>query len=173
MPGDPNVIRTGQVWPGGYPGTPDSVLGGARRGFPEGTLKAIAQSGVGGSQYVTNPSMLTYPLKGVTYVELPSGGTYKDMALNGSGILIVHNAAKNAQMRNIAPSTFTGLIIADDVIKIKNIIIGAVVGLSSNPPSGKFIGNGDGQVLYSSQAIRNALGSALRNVRPVVLAWRE
>ncbi|MBI4536294.1 MAG: hypothetical protein HY708_08445 [Ignavibacteriae bacterium] len=157
-PANPNTIATGQVWPGGYPGTPDSVLGGSSLGFPEGTLKAIAQSGIGGSQYVTNPSLLTFPLQGVTYVELPSGGTWQSMNLDGTGILIVHNNWKNAAMKNLNSGTFTGLLIADDVIHIHTIIIGALVALSPNPSQGNCIGNGSGQVLYSGDAILNATG---------------
>jgi hypothetical protein len=159
-PGNPNIIATGQVWPGGYPGTPDSVLGGSSRGYPEGRLKAIAQSGIGGSQYVTNPNLLTTPLRGVTYVELPSGGTWQSMDITGTGILIVHNTAKNAGMKNLNQGTFTGLVIADDVVHIHSTIIGGLICLTPAPSEGNCIGNGNGDVLYSSEAIISATGGA-------------
>jgi len=55
---------------GGFPNTPDKVMG-----FAEGKLKEIAQSGKNGAQYVTHPDALTFPLAGVTYIELASGAT--------------------------------------------------------------------------------------------------
>jgi hypothetical protein len=158
-PGSPSIIATMQTWPGGYPGSPDSILGGASQGFPEGTLKAIAQSRIGGSQYVTDPSLLTRPFQGVTYVELPSGGLWQSMDISGSGILVVHNSAKNAGMKNLNSGTFKGLMIADDVVHIHTDIIGGLICLSPAPSEGNCIGNGNGRVLYSSEAITRATGS--------------
>ncbi len=57
-------------------------MGGTSAGFPSGFLKSYAQSGSGGSQYVTNPSSLTYPLTGVTYVEI--SGTWNSANITGS-----------------------------------------------------------------------------------------
>lgn len=157
-PGNANIIKTNQVWPGGYPGTPDSVLGGAVNGYPEGTLKAIAMSGAGGSQYATNPNTLTSPLRGVTYVELPPGGVWQSMNIAGSGILIVHNSSKNAGMKNLNSGVFKGLIIADDVVHIHTTIIGGLIAITPNPSEGNCIGNGSGQVRYSTEAIVQATG---------------
>ncbi len=178
-PGNSNIIKTNQVWPGGYPGTPDSVLGGASNGYPEGTLKAIAASGVGGSQYATNPSTLTSPLRGVTYVELPPGGVWQSMNISGSGILIVHNNSKNAGMKNLNSGVFKGLIIADDVVHIHTTIIGGLIALSPNPSEGNCIGNGSGEVLYSTEAIVQATGGIGGNSSQAgastgaVVAWWE
>jgi hypothetical protein len=48
---------------------------------------------------------------------------------------------------------FRGLIIADDIIHIHADIIGAVVSLTTNPSAGNVIGNGNGTVKFSSEAI--------------------
>lgn len=155
-PADLAVVSQLQTWPGGYPGTPDSLLGGITGGFPEGTLKAIAQSGANGSQYATNPSTLTYPLTGVTYVELPSGGTWQSMDISGSGILIVHNAAKNAIMKNLNSGTFSGIIIGDDILHVHATIIGCIISISPSPSSGNTVGDGNGNVLFSQESVVNA-----------------
>ncbi|MEK7671903.1 MAG: hypothetical protein AAB344_06765 [Bacteroidota bacterium] len=159
-PGNANIIATNSTWPDGYPGSPDSVLGGTSQGFPEGTLKSIAQSGIGGSQYVTNPSLLAAPFRGVTYVELPSGGLWQSMDITGSGILIVHNSAKNAGMKNLNSGTFRGLVIADDVVHIHTNIDGGLICLAPSPSEGNCIGNGNGNMFYSSEAISSATGNA-------------
>ncbi|MDQ7818563.1 MAG: hypothetical protein RDU14_16175 [Melioribacteraceae bacterium] len=151
-----NYRLESQSYPGGYPTSPDGVLGGAANGFTDGTLKALSQSGWNGSQYVTNPSSLTFPLSGVTYVELTSGGTWNPANINGSGILIVHNTSGNAKIKNLNSGTFKGLLIADDIIHIHTNIIGAVVALSPSPSDGNCIGNGNGDVLFSRAAINQA-----------------
>lgn len=151
-----NVRLEEQSYPGGYPSTPDGVLGGTAMGYPPGTLKSLALSGAGGSQYVTNPSLLTYPLKGVTYVELPAGGTWNPANIDGEGILVIHNSSNDAAIKNINWGTFKGLLIADDIVHIHNNIIGAVVGLSPSPSSGNQIGNGTGTIKYSREAIMQA-----------------
>ncbi|MBZ0180627.1 MAG: hypothetical protein K8F36_15185 [Melioribacteraceae bacterium] len=160
------TVATNQTYPGGFPTSPDSILGGSAEGFPPGYLKAIAQSGANGSQYTTNPNTLTTPLKGVTFVELPDGGTWNPANITGEGILIVHNSNLNAAIKNINHGTFKGLVIADDIIHIHNDIIGAVIALSPSPSDGNCIGNGQGNVLYSSEAIQNATGKALGGGTP-------
>ncbi len=184
-PSDSVVIRTNQTWPGGvYPGSPDSVLGGSAAGFPEGTLKAIAKNGMGGSQYATNPSTLTYPLRGVTYVELPasgSGQTWNPANITGSGILIVHNASKNAIIKNLQVDNnknFKGLLIADEVDKLNGAVIyGAVFSLKSAAALGNVIGNGIGEVYFSTAAVGAALTSWLKTTtvgsRNNIIAWWE
>jgi hypothetical protein len=150
-PANPGVYEENAAWQGGFPATPDSVMGGASQGFPEGKLKALAQSGANGGQYVTNPASLTFPLSGVTYVELPSGDTWQSMDFGAStGILVVHNSARNATIKNLNSGTFKGLIIADDVDKIHCSILGGVVVLKS---IGNCIGNGTGNVKYCSALI--------------------
>jgi hypothetical protein len=178
-PADTSVVRANQP-AGDYPGSPDSVLGGADAGFPEGTLKSIALSGYAGSQYTTDPATLHYPLSGVTYVELPTGGTWMSPNINGSGILIVHDSTKDAIMKNMSPSTFAGLLICDDISHINATftIIGAVVGLTPDPSKTNEIGNGNSNILYSGAAIANAIATITGDL-PVntfsdkVLAWWE
>ncbi|GAB1349070.1 hypothetical protein MASR1M107_12830 [Ignavibacteriales bacterium] len=178
-PANVNTIATLQTYPGGYPTSPDSIMGGPSNGYTEGKLKAMAMSGVGGSQYVTNPALLTYPLKGVTYVELPSGGSWSPANIDGSGILVVHNTALNAEMKNVNSGTFKGVLIADDIIHIHNTIIGAVISMSPLPSAGNCIGNGSGEILYSSEAIRNATnagtggGNSLVSSSMKVVYWWE
>lgn len=153
-PVNPSVVETGAVWPNGFPNTPDKVMGGDSAGYPEGTLKSIAQSGFNGSQYVTNPSSLTFPLHGVTYVEMGWGQTWQSMDFgNSSGILVVHNSSTNSKIKDLNSGTFKGLLIADDVDKIHCDILGAVVVLTSSPPSGNVIGNGNGSIKYCSSLV--------------------
>jgi len=178
-PADTSVVRANQP-AGAYPGSPDSVLGGPQMGFPEGTLKSMALSGYAGSQYTTNPGTLHYPLSGVTYVELPVGGTWMSPNINGSGILVVHYSTKDAVMKNISPGTFVGLLICDDISHINATftIIGAVVGLTPDPSKTNEIGNGNSNSLYSGDAIANAVAT-IKGESPVntftdkVLAWWE
>ena len=175
-PPNPNIIAASQSYAGGYPGTPDSLFGGASNGYPEGTFKSIAMSRIGGSQYVTNPGSLVYPLRGVTYVELPSGNTWNSAVITGSGILIVHNSNKNALIKDLS-GTFKGILVADDIDKIHSDIYGVVVSLTPAPASGNTIGNGNGNVYFSRQAISNAstsfLNTGLSGSENSVIAWWE
>jgi hypothetical protein len=148
------------------PLTPDQALG-----WPEGTLKRIAQSGFGGSQYVTNPANLTIPFSGVTFVEIPPGQDWTAVDFGEStGILVVHNNSRNAVIENTNAGRFKGVILADDYVHIHNQIIGAVVALSTNPSSGNCIGNGSGSALYSKAAVDNALNTVAFWTR---VSWRE
>ncbi len=171
---DPSLIEENASFDGGFPISPDAVVG-----VDDGTLKAIAQSGVGGSQYATDPDDITIPLRGVTYLELPDGGTWLSPNLtdghcgfdcNSSGILVVHNANKNAVLKNMRGS-FYGLIIADDVDKIHGKVTGNVTVIGDSP-SGNCIGNGTGDVHYSSYYIMQALSDLLNN-QPKIISWWE
>jgi hypothetical protein len=158
-PADPSIIAENQTWPGGItPTTPEQMITNLPNGF---SLKEYAQSGAGGSQYVTDPSLLSYPLKGITYVELPSGDSWTSADIAGSGILIVHNDSVNAIIEN-TKNDFGGLIIADDIIHLHSTIIGAVVSLTENPSAGNTIGNSSFSVLYSKEMLDNALMSIER-----------
>lgn len=155
---DPSIIAENQTWPTGSPPTsPEELLHNLPLDF---SLKDYAKSGDWGSQYVNNPDSLNYPLTGITYVE-PDGGTWVNANIEGSGILIVHNEQVNAILKNTS-NDFTGLIIADDIIHLHSNIIGAVISLTQNPSEGNTIGNSDGSILYSKEA----LASALMNIRP-------
>ncbi len=179
-PADPNTVSYLQTYAGGYPTTPDGIMGGALNGYPEGTLKAIAVSGAGGSQYVTNPVNLTYPLKGVTYVELPANTSWTSANVAGSGILIIHNSTLSAGIANINSGIFAGIMMADDIVRIHTTVIGALIGISPNPSSGNCIGNGTGSILFSREAIMNAVNlvnltnsiNAL-SVNQQILYWYE
>lgn len=177
---NPSIYGQNQLYTGGYPNTPDSVLGGTSNGFPSGTLKSIAQSGYKGSQYVTNPNYLTYPLSGVTYVELPSGSSWISSNIDGTGILVIHNTASNAIIKNENLGQFRGIIIADDIIHVQTTVIGAVIGLTMYPSEGNSIGNGSGNILFSRQVIMNAINNALNQSnygyakhRMTVIKWYE
>ena len=152
-----------------FPTNPDDVFG-----YAAGTLKGVAQSGANGSQYVTNPSSLTFPLSGVTYVELPNGGTWQSMNFGAStGVLVVHNSWTNAVIKTLNHGTFTGLLIADDIDKIHTDIIGAVVSLTTSP-SGNCIGNGNGSVLYSRTALEQASAISMGGSGAVTVSyWLE
>ena len=144
---DPGAIALGQMYAGGFPTTPDAVFSGAVTGLslPDGALKAIAQSGFNGSQYVTDPSKLKYPLKGITYVELPVGGSnWNSAEVEGSGGLIVHNAASTAQIKNVK-GTFKGLIVADDVVHYHGDVYGGIVVLGK-VLGGNVFGNGNARL---------------------------
>ena len=158
-PADPSIIAENQSWPGGItPTTPEQVITNLPNGF---SLKEYAQSGDYDSQYVTDPSLLSYPLKGITYVELPSGSSWDAADIQGSGLLIVHNDNVDAILQN-TKNDFSGLIIGDDIIHLHSDIIGAVISLTENPSAGNTVGNSSGSILYSKQVLDNVLMS----VRP-------
>ncbi len=165
-PAEPGLIEENLV---GLPQTPDEVMT-----LTEGTLKNFALSGQDGSQYTTDPRTLTTPLSGVTYVEMPIddpewilGGD--DILIDGTGVLVITNSAGTAVVKNVNRGTFRGLVIADDIVHIHNVLIGAVVSLTPNPSEGNVIGNGNGRILFSSAAL-NGL-SFIQSIR--VIAWRE
>ena len=177
-PLDTVVIRLNQTIPGGFPTSPDSALGGPSSGFKEGTLKAVAKSGLGGSQYVTDPFLLKYPLRGVTYVEMPNttpqnnwnAGTISPF---GSGILIVHNTAHNATIANPNPPYFSGLLISDDISHLHGNIWGAIIVLTQSP-SGNVLGNGGASLYYSKQAIKDAVSVLSSGPQQLhIIAWYE
>lgn len=171
---DPSLIEQNVSFDGGFPASPDAVVG-----VDDGTLKAIAQSGIGGSQYATNPSNIQIPLKGVTYLELPDNGTWTSpnftycscgFDYNSFGILVVHNANKNARLKDMRGS-FYGIIIADDVDKIHGKVTGNVTVIGDHA-RGNCIGNGTGDVHYSSYYLMQAF-SHLSSSQPRVVSWWE
>jgi hypothetical protein len=174
-PAEPGVIK--ELQPPAGIATPDDVLGGSSTGFAEGSLKAIAQTGVAGSQYVNDPSRLRYPLRGITFVELPEGSEWKGAHIEGSGILVVHNAAGDATLKNVNSGRYIGLVIVDDLVHLHSQIIGAVVLLTPRPSSGNVMGNGNGSAKFSREAIFAATANLMRFVgngsSSHVIAWRE
>ncbi len=173
-PADSAVIRLNQVYSGGYPTTPDSILGGVAAGYSNGTLKALAQTGVAGSQYVTDPGQLKFPLSGITYVEMPTtspANRWNASNVNGTGIIVCHNGSTNAIMDN-ANGSFAGLVIGDDVTHLHGDFWGAIM-LLSPTPSGNVLGNGNANIYYSRQAILNATSLVSNGTQPNVIVWWE
>ncbi|RJQ47850.1 MAG: hypothetical protein C4534_00490 [Gaiellales bacterium] len=152
------IVDEGVSWPD-FPDTPEKVLGGAAAGLPPNALKLAAMFGISGSQYTTDPATLTYPLRGITYVELPNGGEWNvvDFGPDSRGILVVHNSASDALVSNLNSGIFRGLIIADDMRHIHSIIIGGVFLLTETPRDGTCIGNGSGSLLYSRNVIQQGM----------------
>ncbi len=135
-----------------YPTTPEEVLG-----LSAGALDSLATS--------TAP---TFPMNGGIYYYT---GNLQAASISGSGILIVHNTAGNALLKNLNGSgTFKGLIIADDIEHIHNNILGAVVHLSATA-SGNCIGNGSGTVKYSSEVLSNLSLSGVDGMDPTRDSW--
>lgn len=173
---DTTLVERCRSYPGGYPRTPDSIMTTCGHAFAEGTLKKVAKSCTGGSQYVTDPGLLTYPLRGVTYVELPAGGTWNSAKVTGSGVLIVHNGAKDACMKGANGGGFTGLIITDEVQNINTTVIGAVISCGANDNDNT--ASGSGQLLFSRDALRAATSQAVqgscanKGSAKTVIAWR-
>jgi hypothetical protein len=105
FPENRDIIEEFYSWNGSFPESPDEILG-----YPEGTLKSIAQSGVGGSQYVLDPGgkdidekVLDFPLKGVTYIELTDGEERK-LKIKGpgnSGIVVVHGPGASSRLGGV------------------------------------------------------------------------
>nr|MBP7542333.1 hypothetical protein [Ignavibacteriaceae bacterium] len=75
---------------------------------------------------------------------------------------------------------FAGIMMADDIVRIHTTVIGALIGISPNPSSGNCIGNGTGSILFSREAIMNAVNlvnltnsiNAL-SVNQQILYWYE
>lgn len=153
-PENPIVVEQNYNWGGSFPTSPDQILG-----YPEGTLKSIAQSGIKGSQYVTNLSQLKYPLNGVTYLELPSTEVKIDLGkFDNWGILVVHNSTGSTRVTQLkSQKPFKGLIIGDYMFHLHLDILGGLILLSPNLELTKECkGNNDHKIYYSSAAIKNA-----------------
>ncbi len=161
-PENPAVIEN-YNWGGQFPKTPDEILG-----YPNGTLKSIAMSGVGGSQYVTNLKNIKWPLRGVTYFE-PQSASAVEFVLSKpptgqfhQGMLIVHRINNTSSLSGLKASSttdppFIGIVITDYSFHHHLNILGAIMQLSPNlETSKKCNGNKDHWVFYSSQAIINA-----------------
>ncbi len=169
------IVEEEAVWPNGFPDTPDKVFGGEEAGFPEGRLKEIAQSGVDGSQYVTDPANLTWPLQALTYVELPSGGKWNNIDFRESwGILVVHNSQTNAQMEKLKEGRFRGILIVDKIKTIENKIIGGVTLLTQASSTWKGKKN-KSEIYFGREAIERALTVLQQegSENPLVVSWYE
>lgn len=131
-------------------------------GSPEALLGVSAGSL---DQYKTSTPPAT-PFNGIVYYTgdswiAPDFGTDSNPS---TGILIVHNAAGNALLKNIH-GYFKGLIIADDVVHINGnaTIIGAVIAKTSTGTTGE----GSAEVFYSSEVISNLSSSY------TIVSWED
>jgi hypothetical protein len=176
FPENPSIIETNASWADGWPKTPDQALG-----LPEGTLKAIALSGEGGSQYITSyagwPTItdvptenqdgkprvfpVSPPLRGVTYIERPPGAPeWENIALNKDceGILVFHSDATDAFMRRIITEVpndyFEGIMIFDRFSHAHLNVLGSLIELSPNTAQENCSGNDNHKIRYSSEAIK-------------------
>lgn len=128
-------------------------------GLPEGALDKF------------KTTTLTLPINGIVYL---TGNYYGPVHFgNSSGILIVHNIFKNAQLAT-NNGLFKGLIIIDQMEKIngKATILGGVATLSTGTTS--TFGNGNSDILYSS-AVLNNLANYCPNVKKKLreVSWKE
>ncbi len=169
-PPDSGVIALNQPAAGFFT-SPDSAFGGTPQGYPPGTLMAIAKSGVAGSQYVTDPAKIRYPLRGITYVDLPLGGSWNSPDLTGSGIIIVHNSSGTSTLNN-SSGTFSGIVLADNIVHLHGTVIGTAISCTKMP-TGNVIGNGNASILFSNAAILNATSVLVNGARLKVFSWWE
>jgi hypothetical protein len=169
FPQDPAVIEENYDWDGGFPDSPDEALG-----LPVGTLKAAAQTGEYGSQYLLNPAGtgsrnfidgLNFPLSGITYIEITNGDEYElKLEQNGnSGILVIHNDDSNSKIMGIkfnkstSDGLLTGLLMTDYSFHHHIDVLGSIVMLSPDLEEDKNCnGNKDHWAYYSSESIGNA-----------------
>ncbi len=172
FPEVPEVIEEFYDWGGNFPESPDEALG-----LPEGTLKAAAQTGEYGSQYLINPPLdgkylvgLTYPISGVTYIEINNGQEYEIMLeeSGNNGILVFHNDDRNSIVKGIkfqkdslksgvSDGMLTGLLMTDYSFHHHINVLGSIVMLSPNLEEVKNCnGNKDHWAYYSSEAVGNA-----------------
>jgi hypothetical protein len=171
FPENPNVIEENYNWGGSFPETPDEILG-----YPEGTLKAAAKSGEHGSQYLLLPNnektidgtLLTYPLSGVTYIDVQNSADI-DLLLEQTGnrgIVVVHRDGGGSKIGSVksdnsSDGLLTGLLITDYSFHHHIDILGGVLQLSPDLETSKNCnGNADHWVYYSSEAVTNATGIA-------------
>ncbi len=129
------------------PDTPEKILG-----VGDGSL----------DQFKTTVPPST-PFNGVVYLTSSWDGVNLD---GSSGILVCHNSAGDAFLKNIH-GVFKGVIITDDIIHINgdSKIIGAVFGMKTG---GVTLGNGSGEVDFSTQIL-----SSLPLVRYSVTSWED
>jgi hypothetical protein len=162
-PENPLVIEL-YDWGGSFPKSPEEVLG-----FTPGTLKTLAQSGTNGSQYVTDLKKLTFPLKGITYIEPAVAEITLELLVKNKtpnmGLLIVHNSTTTSRVKELKMQKeyenvpFIGVIITDYSFHHHLNILGAIIQLSPNLETSKTCaGNNNHWVYYSSEAIAAITG---------------
>lgn len=164
------------MYPGGYPDDPDDVLGVA-----QGTLKAAAQAaGTFFASQATYDAFIAanggdMPGGAIVYLEFDAcvpteiGGVMN----HPPSILVMHNPAGNSNMKNIH-GKFKGLILADSVthVNANSTILGA---MQTTWPSsvGNTYGNGNSDILFSSEALANLPGIVTGAGGWDTVSWRE
>ncbi len=160
IPEDPLTVEVNAPWPDGWPTTPDEAFE-----LPEGTLKEIALGGYGGSRYVTTyADLVSAPIQGVTYVEVPPGTEWGSKYItvpNPKGIFVFHSSDTDARWWRIKisdGSPFEGVMIFDYVFHFHMDILGALIHLSPNTETVKDCHqNQDHWMNYSEDTIVDAL----------------
>ncbi len=184
FPNSPFVVETNSNWPGGWPNTPDKALG-----YPDGTLKQMAiTKALVGSQYVTDYSQLTFPVRGITYLDVPNG-TYinrKNLGMNPEGIIVLHSPNSTAFWEWLLTDTsgvtvsgpIKGLLIFDKLHHIHTDILGSLVLLSPVTEGLHCAGNAGHYIRYSEETIKkftaaSGVADASWKSRLKVLSWYE
>lgn len=172
FPHSPLVVETNSSWPNGWPTTPDRALN-----LPAGTLKTIAQTGsVPGSQYVTSAAALTYPLRGVTFIEVADSVVEEiQFGTNPSGIVVMHSPSTSSRGEKllITGGPFKGLIVMDNAFHIHMDILGAIVLLTPNTVEGRNCnGNAGHSIRYSSETIMDVTAQILSS-QTVGGSWKN
>lgn len=180
FPHNPAIVQMNSPWVPAWPSTPDAAMG-----FAEGTLKQMAIDKVQpGSQFVTSWTQLKFPLKGITYMEVPNGFVISKKHLGPSpeGIFVFHSPNGTAFWNNVTVSNgqpFKGLMFFDRVFHIHMDILGALVMLSPNTVNDRNCGGNAGHyVRFSGETIQRVTGGgtggdASWKSRLRVLAWYE
>jgi hypothetical protein len=158
-----------------YPGSPDLLFM-----LPEGTLAAIAQAA--GTHFTTEAAFSSYLSSNGGSVP---GGVIIYLAFDewspadmGSGfndppsVIVHHNPAGTALMKNLH-GQFKGLLIADFVEHINGdfMMLGALMSFADDAYGNAF-GNGNADVLFSSEVLGNLPAASTKN-RVRVLSWRR
>lgn len=166
-----SLVEESAQWQGGFSDTPEKLFAGQEAGCPEGFLIDIAKGGAGGSQYVTDPADLRWPLKFLTYVELPPGGQWTNVDFQeSSGILAVHNPNATAQLEYVKQGRFTGVLIADEFDALDGQVIGCVAVLTRGFNQCR----GRGEILFSRESIAQAVSALQEQVsKRSVVSWYE
>lgn len=168
-----SVLEESLDWgPDAFPDTPAEALGGPAFGYTDAGLLTLAQSGVNGSQYVTDPATLTFPLSGVTYVELPDAGVWNGASLQDSrGILVVHNGDGNAMLQGTFSGSLKGILVTDRM-DAEITTYGSVI-VIGDAALGPVTVRQNSKLQFSLEAILAALGNAYDVTRISVLAFQD
>jgi type II secretory pathway pseudopilin PulG len=165
------------TFPTGFPSTPDEALG-----LRNDTLKKAAQragtyftSIADYEAYVGNGSA---PSGAIIFIE-PSSVDTGSFQISGNNaqinsrpsILVIHNSSKTGEVFQVH-GNFKGLMLADQVTRVNagTLLLGAVMTFSESL-AGNTFGNGNSEILFSSEALANLPQPSDGAVR--VLSWRK